>query len=226
MSLEQGTFITDLVKDNPTGADPVSSGDDHIRLIKKVLLETFPNLDKAVVATPDELNGGTMPAGSMIMYGGYKLPEGWLLCDGATLSKSTYETLYEAIGETWGSVSPNEFNLPDMRNRVPGGALTLDTSGGYAGKNTHNIDDVIKHSHTTATDGGHAHGFKINDGSKVGPYSQRLDIEMASYYTKIDNTLVQHGGAHAHTINDAGTKANVDNRQATAYVNYIIKHGN
>lgn len=45
MGLETGEFIADLVDTNPTGSDPKSQGDDHLRLIKKVLQNTFPDQD-------------------------------------------------------------------------------------------------------------------------------------------------------------------------------------
>jgi hypothetical protein len=48
MSLEVGTYINDLVATNPVGAtDDASQGDDHIRLIKNVLRNSFPNITKA-----------------------------------------------------------------------------------------------------------------------------------------------------------------------------------
>lgn len=57
MGLETATYIDDLVSTNPVGAsDNVSTADDHIRLIKSVLLATFPNIDGAVTATQAELN--------------------------------------------------------------------------------------------------------------------------------------------------------------------------
>jgi hypothetical protein len=42
MALEVGTYISDLVSTNPAAGDAKSQGDDHIRLIKTVLLATFP----------------------------------------------------------------------------------------------------------------------------------------------------------------------------------------
>ena len=42
MGLETATFISQLDDDNPTDTDLVSQGDDHIRLIKKVLQSSFP----------------------------------------------------------------------------------------------------------------------------------------------------------------------------------------
>lgn len=56
MSLESGTYISDLVATNPLAGDPRSEGDDHIRLIKALLLATFPNITGAITPTHTELN--------------------------------------------------------------------------------------------------------------------------------------------------------------------------
>ena len=50
MALESGTYLDDLVNTNPTATDNVSQGDDHLRLIKKVLKNSFPSVDAAVNA--------------------------------------------------------------------------------------------------------------------------------------------------------------------------------
>lgn len=57
MSLETGTYISDLVATNPVGAtDPKSQGDDHIRLLKSTILATFAAITGAVTATHTEIN--------------------------------------------------------------------------------------------------------------------------------------------------------------------------
>lgn len=60
MSLEDLTgakYINALVATNPVGgSDTVDQGDDHLRGIKNVLKQTFPNLDGPVTPTPAELN--------------------------------------------------------------------------------------------------------------------------------------------------------------------------
>tara|TARA_R110002020_G_scaffold445765_1_gene657712 strand:- start:3028 stop:3858 length:831 start_codon:yes stop_codon:yes gene_type:complete len=48
MALESATFVSGLVQANPPGTDVISQGDDHLRLIKKVLLNSFPNADAAI----------------------------------------------------------------------------------------------------------------------------------------------------------------------------------
>jgi len=52
MGLEIGTTIQSLVSSNPTVEDPVSQGDDHIRLIKAVLKAIFPGVLGQGFATP------------------------------------------------------------------------------------------------------------------------------------------------------------------------------
>jgi len=56
MALESTTYIDGLVTTNPTGTDPRSQGDDHLRLIKSTLRSTFPNVAGAMTATHTELN--------------------------------------------------------------------------------------------------------------------------------------------------------------------------
>lgn len=50
MALESGTYLDDLVSTNPTASDNVSQGDNHLRLIKSVLKNSFPSVDAAVNA--------------------------------------------------------------------------------------------------------------------------------------------------------------------------------
>ena len=46
MALEKAEYITELKKGNPTRDDPISDGDNHIRMIKEVLVSTFPEADR------------------------------------------------------------------------------------------------------------------------------------------------------------------------------------
>jgi microcystin-dependent protein len=46
MSIEVATYIADLQPVNPPATDPRGQGDDHLRLIKQVLQNTFPSASK------------------------------------------------------------------------------------------------------------------------------------------------------------------------------------
>jgi len=56
MGLESGTYLDDLDVNNPLGTDERTTADNHLRLIKEVLKNTFPNVDGAVNPTPAQLN--------------------------------------------------------------------------------------------------------------------------------------------------------------------------
>ena len=56
MALETGDYTSDLVITNPSGADAKSSADDHLRLLKKTIKQTWPNVSSAVTPTHTELN--------------------------------------------------------------------------------------------------------------------------------------------------------------------------
>jgi hypothetical protein len=46
MALENVNYVTELVQANPPGTDVIAEGDNHIRLIKKVLKLSFPDVDR------------------------------------------------------------------------------------------------------------------------------------------------------------------------------------
>ena len=60
MSLETGTYISDLVTSNPLASDVTSQGDDHIRLLKSTLQSTFPATGKAF-RFPNDVTAITSP---------------------------------------------------------------------------------------------------------------------------------------------------------------------
>lgn len=61
MGLESVTTIKDLNVANPAPGDNKAEGDDHLRNIKKALKNTFPNVDKPITRTADQLNVEPLP---------------------------------------------------------------------------------------------------------------------------------------------------------------------
>ena len=51
MGVETATYISELSATNPLGTDPISQGDDQIRLVKSVLQSQFTSLGAAAVTT-------------------------------------------------------------------------------------------------------------------------------------------------------------------------------
>lgn len=59
-----------------------------------------------------------VPPGTMIHFAGKTLPSGWLICNGAAVSRTTYADLYKAIGTTYGAGDGSTtFNLPNAGGR-------------------------------------------------------------------------------------------------------------
>lgn len=72
-------------------------------------------------------------AGVIQMFAGSTPPAGWLLCDGSAVSRTTYATLYAAIGDTWGAGNGSTtFNLPDLRGRTVVGVDSNGSADSYA----------------------------------------------------------------------------------------------
>lgn len=85
------------------------------------------------VSIPDyDARIANIPSGIVMDYGGSVTPSGWLDCDGAAVSRTTYASLFTAIGTAWGvGDGVNTFNVPDLRGRVTigDGTGTLTASG-------------------------------------------------------------------------------------------------
>jgi len=60
--------------------------------------------------------GTLVTAGSIIASGGSNVPTGFLECNGAAISRTTYSDLFSAIGTNYGSGNESTtFNIPDLR---------------------------------------------------------------------------------------------------------------
>lgn len=72
------------------------------------------------------LAGGVLyaeaPIGAIIPFGGTTAPDGFLLCQGQEVSRTTYAELFKVIGTAFGAGDGSTtFNVPDLRETVPVG---------------------------------------------------------------------------------------------------------
>lgn len=95
-----------------------------------------------------------IPAGTIISYASTVTPVEYLKCNGAAISRSTYSSLFSAIGTTYGSGDGSTtFNLPDLRGEFIRG---LDDGRGVdSGRaiGSAQADDLKSHTHTGAIGG-------------------------------------------------------------------------
>lgn len=119
--------------------------------------------------------GGGVPVGTIVAYAGpiSTIPVGWLVCDGASISRTLSATLFSAIGTSWGNGDGSTtFNLPDLSGRFLRGVdkdatgtpiaiprdpdrdgRTATNAGGNTGNNvgTLETDEFAAHTHNAAS---------------------------------------------------------------------------
>lgn len=172
---------------------------------------------------------GQAMAGIIQMFAGATPPTGWLVCDGSAISRTTYATLFAAIGTTWGAGDGSTtFNIPDLRGRAPIGAgtgsgLTARTLGGKLGEETHVL---------TAGETGlraHTHAFtqptvKVKYSKAVASGSATNHIDGSSSSSTAAPMEVTGGAVGAVTGGEKSGSAH-NNMQPSAVVNFIICTG-
>lgn len=88
--------------------------------------------------------GGLIPPGSIIPFAGTSAPTGWLVCNGAAVSRTQYAALFAAISTTWGAGDGSTtFNLPNLTNEFIRGS-------GSAGVGAAEAANMPTHRHATA----------------------------------------------------------------------------
>ena len=89
--------------------------------------------------TADRLAPGLgIPPGTISMFGGSSAPDGWLLCNGQAVSRSTYAALFAAIGTAYGAGDGGTtFNLPNVSDKFPIGVSATKALASAGGSESH-----------------------------------------------------------------------------------------
>ena len=148
--------------------------------------------------------GDTLPIGIILPFSDDNIPEGYMLCDGSPISRTTYATLFSVIGTTYGvGDGSTTFNIPNLKGRVPVGYDStdndFDTLGETGGEKAHVL--------TTAEMPNHAHTFQFDQ--TAGSMADVIKTGAQSSYGKATSAV---GGGEAH-----------NNLQPYQVINYIIK---
>lgn len=172
-----------------------------------------------------------VPPGTILDYAGSTAPNGYLLCYGQAVSRTTYATLFAAISTTYGvGDGSTTFNLPDLRGRIGAGkddmggsAASRLTSGSAAGVDGTTLGDTGgSEEHQLTTDEMPAHDHGGSTTFDIATYSDDPNVGTSTSYgvgttnpsstTITGPTIASAGGDSAHT-----------NVQPTIVLNKIIK---
>lgn len=167
-------------------------------------------------ATPGG-SGGRL-TGEIIAYGGSIAPPGWLIANGQSVSRVTYNALFAVLGETYGAGDGvNTFTVPDLAGRFPLGADVgyLPGSTGGAMSVTLGVLNLPAHAHTiththsiahdhpeqaTAQDGAHGHPALLSN-DETGPGANRYQAAGSSGAYSSTALLGTTNGSHRHQFN-------------------------
>ena len=157
-----------------------------------------------------------VPVGTITAYGGSTAPDGWLLCNGASFSRSTYASLYAVISTAYGSADVNSFNVPDFRGRFLRGwdnaiGRDPDRASRTAMATGGNTGDAIGSIQTDAIQS-HTHAYST-------PTTNNRDGGTGATYSNREGAVTSTTGAVS-----AGARTSNETRPINAYVNYIIKY--
>ena len=218
---------TDLVND--ADADPTNE------------LQTLSLVGNTLIlSNGDSIVLNLVPVGTVQAFAGDSVPNGWLLCDGSAVSRSTYTELFAVVEGNFGiGDGVNTFHLPDLRGRFVRGvdhgtgrdphATSRDTSqfGGNMGDAVGSVQNDTFESHThsansNVNDPGHSHSMGANVIKKGSSFRRAItgSLEFSSNYV----TGTQSSGTGISVSTSVGSTGSLETRPKNLYLNYIIKY--
>lgn len=211
------------------------------------VVRTIDNVGTADSDVSDSVSiSNQVPSGAISAYGGNSAPTGWLICDGSAVNRTTYSSLYSAIGTTWGSGDGvTTFNIPDLRGRTiigagTGSGLTARTLGANVGSESVTLTGAQSgtsvHSHSTS-ETAHRHKVLGNAVSNQSPVadntSSSISINQAGLTSgQLEGTNSSAGYAYSGATSTSLTVSNSSaadaseshtNMQPSSVINFIIK---
>ena len=181
-------------------------------------------------ATKYDFDGGNLtgiegiPTATIVPWSDSSVPSGFLECNGAAVSRTTYSALFAIIGTTYGAGDGSStFNVPDLQDNVAvgksnnkalgstGGANTV-TSTGNVGGSTANASlstpQIASHSHSQG-----AVGTQANENPGNGQRARRQG----------NTGSAGGGGGHSHNMSATFSGDATSVVQPYLTIIYIIK---
>ena len=175
--------------------------------------------------------------GEVRLFGFNYAPRSWAVCQGQSMPITQYTTLFALISTTYGGDGRTNFNLPDLRGRVPvgfghGPGLMYTYSQGQIGgyeQTTLSIANMPTHSHDATSQlssqqpASNATADQPTPNGNVPAASAYGRDPVNSYATTSDNSTLQAGTVSGTiTIGSTGNGQSFNNLQPFLVMNYCI----
>ena len=198
---ENGAWVlfTDLTVLTATGA---ARGDlvfiDSNGNLKLLPAGTDGHHLRAKGASADPIWEATViPAGTIHDFAGTTTPAGFLTCDGSAVSRTTYASLFTAIGTTWGTGNGSTtFNVPDLRRYTTIGSAGTQVSG--PGTSVGNTGGAETHTLITSELPSHSHPIQFPLYQAGGVGAALSSFQLVNTLNPLTWTTGTTGGGGAH----------------------------
>ena len=170
-----------------------------------------------------------IPTGTIVPWSTGSVPSGFLECNGALVSRSTYSALFAVVGTTYGAGDGSStFKLPDLQDNVAvskspnkalastGGANTV-TSTGNVGGSTANA------TLSTPQLASHSHSFPAGNPSGGTPFPQIIQRGPFNPGPNFATNNAGSGGSHSHNMSATFTGDATSVLQPYLTIMYVIK---
>ena len=118
-----------------------------------------------------------VPTGSLVPFAGTTVPSGYLLCNGANISRTTYSKLFGVIGTKYGAGNGSTtFGLPNFNNRFIEGTTDTSKVGTYLEAGLPNITGSFYSSGDFVVNTLQVSGAFIKGTNKARPDSRSLEV--------------------------------------------------
>lgn len=197
------------------------------------ILDKTTQTYKELVLKP---GGDTLPIGSIVAFASDTIPNGWLLCDGSVVSRTTYSELFNAIGLNYVEdgvewLDEERFPLPNAKGKTIVGKDSTDTDfsklGKTVGEKTHRHNFTIGQLYSYGVpvgDGFDDAGAYKNSTSEFAGTTGTIGTKTSNKNSGIANSMdtnVEVGGKSS-----TGDTTLSSNLQPSLTLNYIIKAKN
>ena len=166
-----------------------------------------------------------VPTGSVFAMAVVSVPSGYLECNGAAVSRTTYSALFAVIGTAYGTGNGSStFNLPDLRGEFVRGfdnGRNADTGRSIS---TSQGSQNASHNHSanstsTVTDPGHKHNLNFNMGSIISS-GGAFGLKDSG---NADRMFTATTGISVSTSTSIGNQGGNESRPRNVAMMYIIK---
>ena len=200
--------------------DKVFTADTELiakKYVDDLLITVYSDMNAAILAA--------LPAGVILPYGNASTPTNYFLCDGSAVSKTTYSTLFSAIGTTWGDSGAN-FLLPDgegaiFRGAGSHGTYTMADGNPFAGPSVGAFENDQMQGHQVRISrydsDTYLSGGSVQSGTGTTVAIQNTGVAPTSGNVYVGKTLIADG-------TNGTPRSGDETRPFAAGVRFIIKY--